>query len=462
MATPAKILDQNLPTVALVGRVNVGKSALFNKIMEQRLALVSDIPGTTRTRNVGIASWRGKNFRLIDTGGLTFAENVPLEDDIIKQTEIALAEADVIVFVLDIQGGLLPQERELARRLRKLSKRPIILVANKADNAEAQSRAYDKEWRALGLGEPLAISAVTGTQVGDLLDLIYKKLATAKRRPKKIKMITPIKVAIMGRPNVGKSSLFNKLIGEDRVIVNPMAHTTREPHDTLVDIENQPILFIDTAGIRRKVKVSGELEKIGIGKSIATVTKADIVLLVLDATEPLTDQDQQLGGLLREHTRSVIIVINKWDKADENTDEFRNDTKKDILAAFPHLHFAPVVFTSALTGYRTHQIFPVIMQAWKARQTVVDDEKLKTFLKAVIKKHLPTRGRGVRHPKLLGLTQLGYNPPMFEIMVKANTSVHISYVHFIENQLRKEFGFFASPIVMKLTKNKRFTASPKL
>ncbi|MSU75376.1 MAG: ribosome biogenesis GTPase Der [Candidatus Magasanikbacteria bacterium] len=462
MATPAIILDQNLPTVALVGRVNVGKSALFNKIVEQRLALVSDIPGTTRTRNISIASWRGKNFRIIDTGGLTFAENVPLEDDIIKQTEIAIQEADVIVFVLNIQEGLLPQERELAKRLRTLTKLPIILVANKADSQELFTRAYDKEWRGLGLGEPLPISAVTGVQVGDLLDLIYKKLGTAKRRPKKIKMITPIKVAIMGRPNVGKSSLFNKLIGEDRVIVSPLAHTTREPHDTLVEIEKQPILFIDTAGIRRKVKVSGELEKIGIGKSIATINKSDIVLLVLDATEPITDQDQQLAGLLREHTRSVLIVVNKWDEAEDNSDEFRNNVKADVLRSFPHLSFAPVVFTSALTGYRTHQIFPLIMQAWQARQTVVDDETLKNFLKGVVKKHLPTRGRGVRHPKLLGLTQLGYNPPMFEIMVKANTSVHISYVHFIENQLRKDFGFFASPIVMKLTKNKRFTAGPKL
>ncbi len=470
MATPATITDHNLPSVALVGRVNVGKSSLFNRIMEQRHALVSDIPGTTRTRNIGIANWRGKHFRLIDTGGLTFSEDVPLEDDIIHQTEIAVTEADMVIFVVDIQSGLLPQEKELAKRLFKMSAssgkknpdKPILLVANKADNLSWHAAVHEKEWRALALGAPLPISAANGGGIGDLLDVIYKKLATTKRRPKKVAAVDLIKVSIMGRPNVGKSSLFNKLIGEDRVIVSPLPHTTREPHDTLVEVNGGHILFIDTAGIRRKVKVSGELEKIGIGKSIATVNKSDIVLLVLDSTEPITDQDQQLAGLLREHTRSVIIVVNKWDKAEDNSDEFRNQVKTDVLNAFPHLSFAPVVFVSALDGYRVHQIFPLIKQAWEARQQVIDEAALKDFLKRVTKKHLPTRGRGVRHPRLLALTQLGYNPPMFEITVKANTSVHLSYVHFIENQLRREFGFFASPIVMKLSKMKRHTAQPKV
>ncbi len=463
MATPATIVDQNLPAVALVGRVNVGKSSLFNKIIEERLALVSDVPGTTRTRNIGIAEWRGKYFRLIDTGGLTFDDSVPLEEDIIKQTEIALDEADVIVFVTDIQDGLLPQERELAKRLvKKIKDRPILLVANKADSLPLYAQVHDREWLKLGLGAPIPVSAASGGNVGELLDIIYKKLSKAAKRPKKIKKINPIRVAVMGRPNVGKSSLFNKLIGEDRVIVSNLPHTTREPHDTLVEVDKQPILFIDTAGIRRKVRVTGELEKIGISKSITTVNKSDVVLLVLDATEPISDQDQQLAGLLREHTRSVIIIVNKWDEADDNSDEFRNKVKKDIYASFPHLHFAPIVFTSALTGYRVHNIFPFIKEAWEGRHVVVDDETLKEFLKRTIKKHLPTRGKGVRHPRIVGITQLGTNPPMFDVIIKANTSLHMSYVHFLENRLREEFGFYASPIVMKLSKLKRFTAPPKL
>lgn len=487
MTTPAKIVDQALPTVALVGRVNVGKSTLFNKMTESRHALVSEIPGTTRTRNIGVVTWRGKNFRLIDTGGLTFSEDVPLEEDIIKQTEIALQEADVIVFVADIQTGLLPQERELARRLKKIKTKPIILVANKADNPALHTAVHDKEWRRLGLGEPLPVSAANGVNVGELLDALYSHLNKAKRRPKQIKEFKPIKVAIMGRPNVGKSSLFNKLIGEERVIVSPIPHTTREPHDTLVEVdiptdtphldllppeegakkpspagrgqgeESQKthILFVDTAGIRRKMKVSGELEKIGISKSIATVNRADIVLLVLDATEPIADQDQQLAGLLRQHTRSVIIVVNKWDETEDNSDAFRNDAKKSIYNSFPHLDFAPIVFVSAKTGYRVHQIFPLILQAWEGRNLILDQEKVREFILNVTKRHLPTRGKGVRHPKILGFEQLGYNPPMFEILVKSNTSLHISYVRYLENRLRETFGFFASPIVMKLSKTKR-------
>ncbi|MFA6105711.1 MAG: ribosome biogenesis GTPase Der [Patescibacteria group bacterium] len=455
MSTPAKIVEKNLPVVALVGRVNVGKSTLFNKIIEQNLAMVSDIPGTTRTRNIAVASWRGKQFRLVDTGGLTFSEDVPLEDDIIKQTELAIAEADLIVFVTDIENGLLPQEVEIAKRLRtKAKNKPLIFVANKADGVQSHNKVHDREWRKLGLGVPLPISATSGANLGDLLDLVYKGLGKAKRRPKKYDEEKPIKVAIMGRPNVGKSSLFNKLIGEERVIVNPLAHTTREPHDILVSEGSTFIQFVDTAGIRRKAKVSGELERLGIAKSIATINKCDVVLLVLDATEPVTDQDQQLAGLLREHTRSVIIVINKWDLAQDNSDEFRNNVKKDIYASFPHLSFAPIVFTSSKTEYRVHQIFPLIKQAWEGRQIVISDEVLADFLKRVTKKRLPTKDRGVRHPRVISMSQIGFNPPMFELLIKSNTSLHISYVHYLNNRLREEFGFFATPIVMKMTKLK--------
>lgn len=458
MSTNAKIIDHDLPVVALIGRVNVGKSSLFNKLIEQNLAIVSPIPGTTRTRNIAAASWRGKQFRLVDTGGLTFSEDVPLEEDIIKQTEIAIKEADVIIFVTDIQSGLLPQEVELAKRLREKAKdKPVLLVANKADSINLHSRIHEGEWRRLGLGVPLPISATSGANLGDLLDAIYKQLGKQKRRPKNYEEIKPLKVAIMGRPNVGKSSLFNKLIGEERVIVNPLAHTTREPHDTLVEVDGSLIQFVDTAGIRRKAKVSGELERIGIQKSIATIQKSDIVLLVLDSTEPIADQDQQLAGLLREHTRSVIIVVNKWDMAEDNSDEFRNEKKKDIYASFPHLDFAPIVFVSAKTSYRVHQIFPLIKQAWEGRQIVVSEEVLKDFLKRITRRRLPTKDRGVRHPKILAINQLGFNPPMFELIIKSNTSVHISYVHYISNRLREEFGFFAAPIVMKLSKLKHHT-----
>lgn len=467
MATPATIVTSGLPTVALIGRVNVGKSSLFNKIIEHQLAIVSDIPGTTRTRNVAIASWRGKEFRLVDTGGLTFTEDVELEDDIVNQTKLAIKEADVILFVVDIQLGLLPQEQQIAKLLKQeAGKKPTILVANKADTFASSQSVHDREWKKLLLGAPFPVSAANGMNIGDLLDLVYKELGKIKKSPKTLKPVEPIKVAVMGRPNVGKSSLFNKLIGEERVIVSPIAHTTREPHDTLVEVEFPPeegkkkatkehILFIDTAGIRRKTKVSGELERAGIGKSIGTISRADIVLLVIDATEPITDQDQQLGGLLREHTKSVVIVVNKWDQSDDNSDKFRNETKQKVHSYFPHLDFAPIVFVSAKTGYRVHQIFDLLKDAWTGRHTELDEKTLGDFIYRAQKRHKPSLGKGVRHPKLMGFKQLRTNPPMFELFIKHNTSIHISYVQFLENRLRTEFGFFGTPIIIKLTKMKK-------
>lgn len=455
MATPAKIVDFDIPTVALVGRVNVGKSSLFNKITETSHAIISAIPGTTRTRNIGLATWRGKNFRLVDTGGLTFDQDVPLENEIIKQTELAIAEADVIVMVVDVKNGALPQERELAKKILRKIKKPVIFVANKADNPGARVLVYDQEWQSFGMGVPLAVSAKNGSGVGDLLDVFYKKFREIHKTPKTVKPVNPIRVAILGKPNVGKSSLFNSLIGEDRVVVNKLPHTTREPHDILVETEGQHIIFIDTAGIRRKTKVSGELEKIGIGKSLEMINRSDVVLLVLDASEPISDQDQQLAGLLRAHARSVIIVINKWDLSEDNTDKFRNEIKEKIYANFPHLNYAPIVFTSAKTHYRTHQIFPMILRAALERKTEIPDDLLQEFLKKTVRQHLPARGRGVRHPEILGLTQIGSNPPVFDLRIKNKTSVSLSYVHFIANRLRENFGFFATPVSIKLSKMKK-------
>ena len=456
MATPASIIDQKLPTIALVGRVNVGKSTLFNRLVGRNHAIISDIAGTTRTRNVGLSTWRGKQFRVIDTGGLTFDESVPLEEEIVEQSEIAISEADIILFIVDLQSELLPQEKELARKLSKKNKgKPIIFVGNKADSEKQRLNVFDKDWLKLGLGKPIAISAQTGSNVGDLLDFVFKNMQKLPKRPKIVKDLNPIKVAIVGRPKVGKSSLFNKLIGENRVIVSDMPHTTREPHDTLVEYEKQPILFVDTAGIRRKTKVSGLLERMGIGKSIEMIRRSDIVLLVLDASDSIADQDQQLAGLLREQTRSVIIIINKWDTAEENDDAFRNEVKKMIYLSFPHLDYAPIIFTSAKNGYRVHQIFPLILRAWKERQIEIPAEELREFIKTAVKKHLPSRGKGVHHPKILGFNQLGSNPPIFDLLIKAKTSVHFSYVHYLANRLREKYSFFATPIIIKLSKMKK-------
>jgi len=456
MASPATKIENGLPRVALVGRVNVGKSTLFNRLIEKQHALISKIAGTTRTQNVGTAIWRAKNFEVVDTGGLEFNEDIPLDTEIIEQTKKSLETSDLILFIIDIQTGVLPQEKKLAKIIKTNYKsKKVVLVANKADSPKWEGQQYDSDILKLNLGEPFLISAQSGRNIGDLLDLIYDDLKALKKRPKKTKVYHPTKIVLMGKPNVGKSSLFNKLIGEDKVIVSPMAHTTREPFDTLVEYEKKPYLFIDTAGIRKKTKVKGELEKLGVQKSIQNVKEADIVLLLLDATDVISDQDQQLGGYLKEHSKSTIIVINKWDLADDNSDAFRNDVKAEIYSHFPHLDFAPIFFISAKTGYKIQQIFPAIKQADNERKIEIPQDVLDKFLEKITKRKLPSRGKGTKHPKLISLKQLNAGPPIFELIIKARTSLHSSYINYIINRLREDFSFYAAPIVVKITKFKK-------
>lgn len=465
MAVPAAKKISKLPAIVLIGRANVGKSSLFNRLVEENKAIVSNVAGTTRTNNEGITLWRGKNAQIIDTGGQDTKENELFANEILAQAKSALERADVILFVADAQVGILPQERILAKMIKKEfgpNHTPIILVGNKCDSPKYATETHGKDWHALGLGSAFAVSAVTGRGVGDLLDEMYKVLAKKSKRPK-IQAIkkseTPIRVSIIGKPNVGKSSLFNKLIGEEKVIVSPVAHTTREPFDTTLVYEankkKYAITFVDTAGIRRKARVEHGLESQGIHKSLESIEHSDIVLLVLDANEALSTQDLQLGGLLERHSKSVIIVLNKWDLTDDTSDTHRQDVQRKLLTYFPHLNFAPIVFTSSKTGYRTHQIFPLIVQVDTARKTEVDPTELETFFRQIMRTHKPSRGKGTRQPRLLGLRQIGSAPPVFELFIKAQTSLHLSYVHFIENKLREEFNFIGTPIVIKLTKMKR-------
>ena len=456
---------ETLPVIALIGRVNVGKSTLFNRLIENQKAIVSDIPGTTRTSNEGVVIWRGKHIKVVDTGGLTFTDDVPLEKDIIEQTEQAIKQADIIVFVTSARDGVLPQERELARRLRRVEVKPVILVANKVDSKKIESTLTEPEWFKLGLGDAFPISATNGRNVGEFLDHIYSLLHKSKRRPKKArdKEEGIINISVIGKPNVGKSSLFNKLIGEKKVIVSEMAHTTREPHDTLMVYEHevgkkkikQKINFIDTAGIRRKAKVKGRLEREGIHKSIMSVADSDIILFVIDGSDTISSQDMQLGGLIERRAKSVIIIINKWDLTKDNSDTNRNDVKKMVYSYFPHLDFAPIMFTSGLTGEGVHKIFPTIVDIWEARHTEIPTNTLRLFLEKATKEHRPSRGKGTRHPKLLGIRQLETSPPVFEIIVKYRTSLHRSYVNYLENKLREQFNFFGTPIVIKLKKQRK-------
>lgn len=460
MATPGIQTTHNLPTIVLIGRANVGKSTLFNTLLQENKALVSDIAGTTRTINRGISIWRGKEIMVLDTGGVDNTENELFAKEILTQADEALDEANIIVMVTDVKSGVMPQERDLAHALKKKYKKPIMLVANKVDSQKLERELLSGEWAPLALGEPFPISAVSGRGIGDFLDLVYTTLQKLPIRPKNTKAIKDsLHISIIGKPNVGKSSLFNKLIGQDRVIVSDIAHTTREPYDTVMAYEyakkKHLLTFVDTAGIRRKANVKGQLERAGIARSVKSIEDSDIILLVLDGSEPISSQDMQLGGLIERRSKSVIIVINKWDLAEDNSDSHRNEVIKMVYSHFPHLDFAPIVFTSGKTGYRIQQIFPLIIKIAEARKTEIPAKLLERMLVRITAQHKPSRGKGTRQPKVLGLKQLRSDPPIFEMRIKYRTSIHRSYVNYIENRLREEYNFLGTPIVIKMTKMKK-------
>jgi len=349
----------------------------------------------------------------------------------------------------------------LSRHIRKnYSTKKIILVANKTDVQKMEHGLHSPEWSKMQLGDALPLSSVNGRGIGDFLDEIYSALNKLPIRPKKIKQeLDTVRVTLIGKPNVGKSSLFNKLIGEDKVIVSDKAHTTREPFDTVVTFDDgnkkHIITFVDTAGMRRKSQVRGLLEREGIGHSIQSIDKSDIILLVIDGSETISSQDMQLAGLIERRSKSVVILVNKWDMTEDTSDSYRNDVKKMVYAHFPHLDFAPILFVSGKTGYRVHYIFPLLTRIIEARKTEIPQNILRKFIEHAQRTHKPSRGKGTRQPKILGMKQLNSNPPIFEILVKYRTSIHRSYINFIENRLREENNFFATPIVIKLTKMKR-------
>ncbi|OGH67459.1 MAG: ribosome biogenesis GTPase Der [Candidatus Magasanikbacteria bacterium RIFCSPHIGHO2_02_FULL_50_9b] len=449
-----EIVDFRIPTVALVGRVNVGKSALFNCIMEQRLAIVSDVPGTTRTRNIGNFTWRGVQSRIVDAGGITFDEHVDFEEEILEQTRKAIAHADVILFVVDARDGLMPQERQIARLLHKV-KIPVLLVANKVDAPRFQSLVHEKDWLKLGFGTPRAISAANGVGVGDMLDEIFKLFNKAPRRPKVVSIKPDIRVAILGKPNVGKSTLINQISGEDLVITSPIPHTTRETFNLMVQWHDRVIEFIDTAGIRRKSHVSEGLEKIGVSQSIVAMEGADIVLLMIDATEPVSTQEKVLASLIEEKKRSVVLVVNKWDAIEDHSEENRKDFVDMIRGHYPHLQHAEIVFVSAQSGYRVHQLYDVIVAAFEARHRMIDALTIDEFLRKLISKHPPKRGGGNIPPKIYGIKQLATDPPYFQISITAKSILNQAYVKFIERALREEFGFVGTPIALYTKKTKQ-------
>ena len=429
------------PTVAIVGRPNVGKSTFFNYIAGKRISIVEDTPGVTRDRVYAEANWRGRNFSIVDTGGIE-----PEADDIIlsqmrQQAELAIAMADVIVFVTDIKQGVTAADMDIALMLRK-SKKPIILVCNKADNyGKVSDDIY--EFYNLGLGEPYRVSAANAIGIGDVLDAIHDKLPPISDDENDNEVI---KVAIIGKPNVGKSSLVNKILGENRVIVSNIAGTTRDAIDSEFENEFGKYIFIDTAGIRKKNKVSENLEKYSVMRSLLAVERADVCLLMIDANEGVTEQDTKIAGEAHEAGKGIIIVVNKWDeyKKDNGTLE---QYKKEVYDKLSYISYAPILFISAKTGQRVNKLFELINSVASQNALRVSTAVLNQVLNEAIAIVQPPTDKG-RRLRIFYMTQASTKPPTFVVFVNDKNLFHFSYERYLINQIRNEFGLMGTPVRM--------------
>jgi GTP-binding protein len=437
-----------------VGRPNVGKSTLFNRFVGRRRAIVEDLPGTTRDRLYGDTEWNGVLFTVVDTGGLEIVgsqkrrsardEPAPLStasvgfiDEIREQAEIAISEADVIVMVVDVLDGPTPADEDVAEVLRRTAK-PVLVAVNKVDNLVREQAAY--EFYALGLGEVFPLSALHGTGIGDLLDGGAAALPVVEETEE----MEGLKIALVGRPNVGKSSLLNKLLGEERAIVSDIPGTTRDATDTYLTWEGQPVLLIDTAGIRRRGRIEQGIEKYSVLRAMKSIARADVVLLLLDARDLVTDQDAHVAGYILEDLRSIIIVVNKWDLVEKDTYTMDAYTKQ-VRADLRFLDYVPVLFISALTGQRVDKVLPLAAQVYQERTMRIPTGELNRLVEDATIRHAPPHKAG-KQLKFFYATQAGVDPPTFVFFVNDRRLVHFSYERYLENQIRRCYGFVGTPL----------------
>lgn len=434
-----------LPTVAIVGQPNVGKSTLFNRIINERLAIVEDRPGVTRDRNYAPAEWLGHKFNIIDTGGITW-EDGKIEEEIRAQAEIAIDEADVIIFLTNVLSGITDLDEKIAQLLYKTTK-PIILAVNKADNPEQRVNIYD--FYSLGLGDPVPVSGSHGTGIGDLLDKVVDSF------PEKYDKVDDETIAfsVIGRPNVGKSSIVNKLLGEQRVIVANMEGTTRDAIDTpFTDEDGTKFRLIDTAGIRRRGKVYEKTEKYSVMRALGAIERSDVVLLVLDASTGIREQDKHVAGYAHDAGKGVIIVVNKWDlpKKDSNS---AKDFEKVIRDEFQYLDYAPIIFVSAETGQRINQLPQLVKKVHENQTQRIQSSVLNEMLLEA-SKLVPTPMVKGKRLRVYYITQVKGNPPIFVVFVNDPELMHFSYKRFLINQLRENFNFEGTPIKIIARKRK--------
>ncbi len=435
------------PLVAIIGRPNVGKSTLFNRLVGARKAIVGDEPGITRDRMFGEVDWKARDFRLVDTGGIVPDDDAVIPSEIFRQASHAINEAAVIIWVLDSRAGVTPLDEELGLLLRNTGK-PVVIAANKVESKTVENEAG--EFYRFGF-EMAPISAEHGTGIGDLLDMVFEHLDfdSAEEPEKK----NEIRLAIIGRPNVGKSSLLNSLLGEERVIVSPIAGTTRDAIDTRLSVDGQDYLLIDTAGIRRKGKTTEMAEKLSVIMARKALERADVAVIVIDAVEGVTNLDANIAGYAVDSGCSVIIAVNKWDALQEKETNTIYEFERTLRQAMKFLDWAPIVTISALTGQRVTKILPLVAEANAARNTRIQTSRLNRFFEDSISQPRggtapsPVKG-GFSKLKVQFLTQAGMRPPLFILFTAGGSKagLHFSYLRYIENQLRAEFGFFATPI----------------
>jgi GTPase len=460
------------PLVAIVGRPNVGKSTFFNRMIGERVAIVEDLPGTTRDRIYGDTDWNGREFTLIDTGGLELGPGIPVGQvgltgqpgDIMKhvmaQAQLAIDEADVIVVMVDARAGITAADEEVADFLRRSNaKKPVILAANKADNAARRLDAV--EFYALGLDEPIVISSIQGTGTGDLLDRIVEELPPASEMEEEDEE-SVTRIAIVGRPNVGKSSLLNAILGFERSVVSDVPGTTRDAIDTQFEFNGHKIRLIDTAGIRRRGRVGAGIEKFSVLRSTRAIERCDVALLLVDASEGLAAQDTHIAGAIHDQSKGVIVVVNKWDLAQQQRRAEREGNypaEKDEIASaeayrrlleedLKFIPYAPVLFASAKTGYHVKSILETALKIAEMRYLRVPTARLNEVVQAAIRHHDPTV---IRHKplKIYYATQARVNPPTFIFFVNNTEAVHFSYERYLENRLREEFSFRGTAIKLQ-------------
>ena len=429
-------VEVSKPIVAIIGRQNVGKSTLLNRLAGKPLAIVENLPGTTRDRIFADVSWQGVEFIMVDTGGLELGLHSTIAKGVKEQVEVAVTEADVIVFLVDVQSGMITSDLEVVDILRQVSN-PILLVANKADNARLETEAI--EFYELGLGEPLAVSAYHGRGTAELLDKIVSLLPAPSPVEAKSEVV---KVAIVGRPNVGKSMLLNALVGEKRAIVDDIPGTTRDAVDTLVDFDGQNVLLIDTAGIRRRGRIGMGVERYSVIRALRAIDRADIVLLVLDAREMVTTQDMHVAGYIQQATKGIVLVVNKWDLVmDKNITEWNRYVRSQLK----FMAYAAVLYISAKYGQGVDGIIPQVRQVYQERLKRLSNAEVNDVIQQAVAAHnLPRSGR--KQLKVLSVTQTEVNPPTFVFFANDAKLIHFSYRRYLENKLRQSFGFAGTPV----------------